>query len=156
MKIKKHTRTGTERSSAIDQMIEKIGGGAGGARKRLKIKTDVKGKIDRTKLRIKTFRSLPKELQKQVVTDNGKIAMSKVRSKIDNLKGKAKPSIEQRRTLKKLSELAALGGGIVLAGATAASLSKAVLVPAFKKQSEKNSQKRKKREELKIKKKDGK
>ncbi len=30
---------------------------------------------------MEAFRSLPKELQKQVVTNNGKIAMNKVRSK---------------------------------------------------------------------------
>ena len=45
MKIKKYTRTGTERSSSIDQMFEKIGGGGGGgggARDALKIKQNQK------------------------------------------------------------------------------------------------------------------
>ena len=31
-KIKKHSRTGTERGSSIDQMIEKLGGSGGGAK----------------------------------------------------------------------------------------------------------------------------
>ena len=42
MKIKKYTRTGTERSSSIDQMFEKMGGGAGGGRGALKIKQNQK------------------------------------------------------------------------------------------------------------------
>ncbi len=37
-KIRKHSRTGTERSSSIDQLLEKIGGSGGGSRSRLKIK----------------------------------------------------------------------------------------------------------------------
>ena len=41
-KIKQHTRTGTERSSSIDQMFEKRGGGGGGARDKLKIKQNQK------------------------------------------------------------------------------------------------------------------
>ena len=143
---RKHSYTGTERSSAFDRIIEKIGGGAGGARKRLQIKTDLGQKIRQTKLRIETFKSLSREGQKKTITEKGKLAMFKARSKMSDLKYKARLSLPQRKTLRKLGNLASVGGGIVLAGATATGISKAVLVPSFKKQWEKNSQKRKERE----------
>ena len=147
---KKHSRTGTERGSSIDQMIEKLGGSGGGAMRRLKIKTDVKGKVDRTKLRMEAFRSLPKELQKQVVTNNGKVAMNKVRSKMNDLKKKVKLSLPQKRTLQKLGNLAAAGAGAVVATGTAAVIGKQ-MAKGFEKQWKRNSQKKK--DKLKIKKK---